>query len=75
MLLVRLYNFFYYTTDPIGISLSRSLGSIVRRLSNLTETDRINGIHGGLSQVVLVVAQSHRISQVSRNSCNQRKGI
>lgn len=48
---------------PIGISLSRSLGAIVRRLSNLTETDRINGLYGGLSQVVLVVSQSQRISQ------------
>lgn len=58
-------NISFLKIDPIGISLSRSLGAIVRRLSNLTETDRVNGLYGGLSQVVLVVAQSHRISQVT----------
>lgn len=58
-------NKFHFRTDPIGISLSRSLAAVVRRLSNLTETDRINGLYGGLSQVVLVVAQSHKIAQAS----------
>lgn len=59
-------NISFLIQDPIGISLSRSLGAIVRRLSNLTETDRLNGLYGGLSQVVLVVAQSQRISQVKK---------
>lgn len=61
-------NFFFhfrFKLDPVGISLSRSFGAIVRRQAIITEADRLRNLYGGLSQVVLVVAQSHRITEVS----------
>lgn len=57
--------------DPIRLSLSRSLGSLMFQLVNQTTHEKETGVYGALSKVCLVVSQSHRISELDFDSAQR----
>ena len=48
--------------------MANSLGSLLWRLSNQTESEKGTGVYGELSKVCLIFSQSHRIAEQDFNS-------
>ncbi|CRL07297.1 CLUMA_CG020276, isoform A [Clunio marinus] len=57
--------------NPIHLSLSKSLRSLMFQLVNKTNFEKETGVYGALPKVCLVVSQSHRISEVDYTSAQR----